>query len=388
MIMREKNKKICVVCGRSFDCPPSDKTVTCSKECSRINKSRTHKDKSNSWTTESRQKLKDLGQTDNLKLGTEAAKKSPKSGRFTTNINAIDWHLISPEGQHYYFHSLNFWLRENCRELFGVEPDSRGFLNARSGLSGAKRAMLGGKYGCTTYKGWKVMPTETDRPKMNKIMRSCNNDIVGQKFDKLTAVKRAGKDKTGRALWLCKCDCGNTITATITDLRAGRKKSCGCLKKERYNIIGQRFGRLVVIKKECSGTHAKFLCQCDCGKQIIVRGDSLQSGKTVSCGCEKKTKIKAEQLKDGRKLQDHTSDIFFKGTISKNNTSGINGVTRLKNGKYRAYIGYKNKPYSILEDYDINVAKAAREEAEKAVKENNFDEWINALKKEKQSCEK
>ena len=30
------------------------------------------------------------------------------------------------------------------------------------------------------------------------------------------AIKRAGKDKTGRALWLCKCDCGNTVTATLS----------------------------------------------------------------------------------------------------------------------------------------------------------------------------
>lgn len=80
----------------------------------------------------------------------------------------INWHLISPEGKHYYFHSLNFWLRENCRELFCIEPDSREFLNARSGLSGAKRAMLGGRYGCTTYKGWRVIPTEEDIKKIEK----------------------------------------------------------------------------------------------------------------------------------------------------------------------------------------------------------------------------
>lgn len=212
-----------------------------------------------------------------------------------------------------------------------------------------------------------------------------DNDITGQKFNKLTAVKRAGKGKNGRALWLCNCDCGNTIVATITDLRTGRKKSCGCLRKERYNIIGQRFGQLVVIKKESSGTHAKFLCQCDCGRQIIVRGDSLRSSKTVSCGCEKESQIKVEQLKRGRRLQNHTSDVFFKGTISKNNTSGINGVTRLKNGKYRAYIGYKNKMYSIIEDYDINIAKAARAEAEKAVKNKIFEKWIDGLRRNRQN---
>lgn len=164
-----KNQKICVVCSKAFYCPPSDKTVTCSKECSRIHKSRTHKGKSNKWTAESKQKLKDLGQTNNLKLGTDAAKISPKSGRFETNINAIDWHLISPDGKHYYFHSLNFWLRENCRELFGIEPDTREFKNVSSGLCNSKRASLGGRYGSTTYKGWQVLPTDDDKKIMDQI---------------------------------------------------------------------------------------------------------------------------------------------------------------------------------------------------------------------------
>lgn len=64
-----------------------------------------------------------------------------------------------------------------------------------------------------------------------------DNDITGQKFNKFTAIKRAGKDKTGRALWLCQCDCGNMVTVNITDLRTGRRKSCGCLQKERYKIF-------------------------------------------------------------------------------------------------------------------------------------------------------
>lgn len=98
----------CVICGKDFKCSPSDKTVTCSKECSRINKIQKHKGKRNEWSENSRENLRKLGQTENLRKGTEAAKKSPNSGRFESNVNAIDWHLISPEGKHYCFHSLNF----------------------------------------------------------------------------------------------------------------------------------------------------------------------------------------------------------------------------------------------------------------------------------------
>lgn len=157
-----KNKKICVVCGRSFDCSPSSKKITCSPGCSRIRKHQTHIGKKNQWSEESRERLKKLGQTENLKTGTAAAKCSPRSGRFETNINAKNWHLISPDGKHYRFKSLNFWLRENCLELFGVEPDSREFNNIRSGLTGAKRAAMGKKYLCCTYRGWQVVPTDDD----------------------------------------------------------------------------------------------------------------------------------------------------------------------------------------------------------------------------------
>lgn len=207
-----------------------------------------------------------------------------------------------------------------------------------------------------------------------------NNDISKQKFNKLTVIKRVGQDNDGRTLWICKCDCGNDVIVNTTDLRKGRRKSCGCLKKERYSIIGSRFGKLTVISKKTSGSHASFLCRCDCGKEITVRGDSLRSGRTVSCGCGKKSDAKAKQLESGRALVDHTSPVFFKGTIKKNNKTGINGVSKLKNGKYRASIGYKNKVYSLIENFNINTVKTVRAEAERAVKEGNFEEWIVRLK--------
>lgn len=117
---------------------------------------------SNKWSEESRTRKAAQGKTANLALGTPAAQKSPKSGKFLTNINAKDWHLISPDGKEYKFHSLNYWLRENGDKLFGCAPDSKEFKNVSTGLSGAKRAMLGRNYGCCTYKGWKVIPTEHD----------------------------------------------------------------------------------------------------------------------------------------------------------------------------------------------------------------------------------
>lgn len=62
---------------------------------------------------------------------------------------------------------------------------------------------------------------------------------------------------------------------------------------KEIDITGVRFGRLVAIKKTqkgsqkagCKRTRAKWLCQCDCGKQTEVVAESLHSGNTKSCGC-------------------------------------------------------------------------------------------------------
>lgn len=166
--MRMKNQKTCIICGKLFYSSPSQKKVTCSVECRKQHAKNRVTGKKLSEETKKKisEKAKGRDTSESRQKATQGAMKSPKSGRFITNINAKDWHLISPEGKHYYFHSLNFWLRENCRELFGCEPDSREFINVRAGLSGAKRATMGkSSYRCTTYKGWRVIPTEGDMVK-------------------------------------------------------------------------------------------------------------------------------------------------------------------------------------------------------------------------------
>lgn len=57
-------------------------------------------------------------------------------------------------------------------------------------------------------------------------------DLTNQKFGKLTALECIGKNESGRYLWRCLCDCGNTKNATTKALRKGACRSCGCLYKE------------------------------------------------------------------------------------------------------------------------------------------------------------
>ena len=127
-------------------------------------------------------------------------------------------------------------------------------------------------------------------------------DLTGMRFSRLIVIRENGKDKYGKTQWLCKCDCGNTTNATTGALNNGNKRSCGCLHKEtsRNNtfkdLTEQRFGKLVAIKMHGSDKgQALWLCRCDCGNEIVVRGADLRSGNTKSCGCLRKevTKDKA-----------------------------------------------------------------------------------------------
>lgn len=62
-------------------------------------------------------------------------------------------------------------------------------------------------------------------------------DLTGQRFGMLTARACVGR-RDHKALWQCKCDCGNMTYVVSSVLRAGHTRSCGCLA--RNNGAGNR----------------------------------------------------------------------------------------------------------------------------------------------------
>ncbi len=68
-------------------------------------------------------------------------------------------------------------------------------------------------------------------------------DLTGQRFGRLTVVERHGKGTDGHALWLCVCECGETTIAASNDLTLGKKKSCGCLRKQINSTIHKTHGK-------------------------------------------------------------------------------------------------------------------------------------------------
>lgn len=53
-------------------------------------------------------------------------------------------------------------------------------------------------------------------------------NITEQRFGSLTVLERVGSDSRGKALWLCRCDCGGDKVVVGQLLRNGNVTSCGC----------------------------------------------------------------------------------------------------------------------------------------------------------------
>lgn len=51
---------------------------------------------------------------------------------------------------------------------------------------------------------------------------------IGQRFGMLSVIASAHKN----GMWVCQCDCGNTIKVYTAALRGGTRKSCGCINQE------------------------------------------------------------------------------------------------------------------------------------------------------------
>ena len=63
-------------------------------------------------------------------------------------------------------------------------------------------------------------------------------DLSGKRFGRLTVIKRYGTytspaDESKAATWLCRCDCGAKTVVLGSNLKSGRSQSCGCLRREK-----------------------------------------------------------------------------------------------------------------------------------------------------------
>lgn len=64
-----------------------------------------------------------------------------------------------------------------------------------------------------------------------------HHDIMGKRFGRLLVIMPI--NETG---WLCKCDCGREIKCSYSRLISGRRRSCGCLFSEKKYVGNIKHG--------------------------------------------------------------------------------------------------------------------------------------------------
>lgn len=138
-------------------------------------------------------------------------------------------------------------------------------------------------------------------------------DLTGKTFGRLTVRKKVEKPncKKKAVYWECVCECGNVVIRSTEKLMRALKNnadsSCGCnrkaivIKSSGKMIDGQRFGRLVVLEtiwESDKYNKPMVRCECDCGNEIIVAKNDVQSLHTQSCGCLQRERTSLARKRD------------------------------------------------------------------------------------------
>lgn len=118
-------------------------------------------------------------------------------------------------------------------------------------------------------------------------------DLTGQRFGKLVVTKRDETRGGVKCYWWCVCDCGTEKSVRGTHLSSGNTKSCGCLRNIREDLTGKKFYFLTVVERAYVPGEKRTMwsCKCDCGNEnVIVCTGGLKNGNNKSCGCINKNK--------------------------------------------------------------------------------------------------
>lgn len=95
------------------------------------------------------------------------------------------------------------------------------------------------------------------------------------------------------------------------------------MKDVKKNLVGNRYGRLVVTEEL---GHGYVMCHCDCGNNKKIRKWQIMQGAIHSCGC-----LRRETVPDHGDIKSLSKDgtnlsILTSQNIRSSNTSGVRGV--------------------------------------------------------------
>lgn len=217
------------------------------------------------------------------------------------------------------------------------------------------------KRGHTKSCGCLISESATERGREKLI------DNIGERFGRLTVISVDESDHKKR---ICKCDCGNIITVAKSNLTSGHTKSCGCYGKEVTTLIdltGQRKGMLTVVSRaENNGKIVRWLCKCDCGGTITLTSAVFRKGKTFDCGCvkrkeaEERKRIEEEKrkqaderkaIRDAEKSRIEHKKNRIKHPDNEKIMRARNGMINRCSPKYHEHKNYYDKGICVCDEW-------------------------------------
>lgn len=181
-----------------------------------------------------------------------------------------------------------------------------------------------------------------------KLSCGCEKSLIGKIFGKLKVIEQAENSSQNEKQWLCNCECGKQVIVSSSNLKNQKIKSCGCSRyqfvseKNSKNLINQKFGKLTVLNKETTNKKGVYWrCLCDCGNEITLSSTSLLSGKRTSCGCISSS-LGEENIKNI--LQKNNIDYIFNSDYFQDLIlpSGYKG-------RYDFILLQNNEPFRLIE---------------------------------------
>lgn len=206
--------------------------------------------------------------------------------------------------------------------------------------------------------------------------------LKNQRFGRLVVVEKIGV-VNHRVLWKCVCDCGNECNVTTHDLTSGKKKSCGCLKRENKSMyihgkskerIHKEWRGILHRCKNPSASHyenygGRGITVCDEWKEdfMVFYEWSMQNGYADNLTLDRKDNDKGYSP-DNCRWVTHMENCHNRGKRKdcKSSHSGVRKtVFRSGNVKYRATICANYKKINLGYFDTEEEAVKARIEAEK-----------------------
>lgn len=174
-------------------------------------------------------------------------------------------------------------------------------------------------------------------------------DLTGQKFGKLLVVSRE-PSKNGRAMWLCKCECGNYTTVKGNKLSTGHTKSCGCLQIYKASKLNRTHGESKTrlyktwqgIKKRCYNTSNRDYIHYG-GRGIAVCDEWRNSYLT----------FKDWAINNGYSDNLTIDRIDVNGNYEPNNCRWVTMKQQARNSSHNRYVTINNKTHCLSEWCEI-----------------------------------